>query len=231
MLHKFLTANRQDLITRCVSKANRRDLPLVASAEAKHGVPLFLEQLVEALRREVASGAATRGNSDSSRALLAESSRTAALHGKALLEQGYSVAQVVHGYGDVCQAITELAKEKAAPVTVDEFHTLNRLLDNAIADAVSSYGRHRDQASARGAQSLHEWIGTLAEEQRDLLDTALRALEAVKTGSIGLKGGTGTLLEDSLLKLRDLIDKSLREMLPLSGTAAPERTRRNQPAR
>jgi hypothetical protein len=82
-----------------------------------------------------------------------ESSRTSAVHGKELLGQGYSVDQVVHGYGDVCQAITELATEKYAPVTVDEFRTFNRLLDNAIADAVSSYGRHRDEAiSAQGEQ-------------------------------------------------------------------------------
>ena len=108
------------------------------------------------------------------------------------LIEGYTVDQVVHDYGDICQAITELARERNAPVTVDEFHTLNRLLDNAIADAVSSYGQHRDESiNAQGDQALHERIGTLAEEQRKLLGTALKALEALKVGNIGLRGLPG----------------------------------------
>jgi hypothetical protein len=32
--------------------------------------------------------------------------------------QGFTVSQVVHDYGDVCQAITELAVELNAPITV-----------------------------------------------------------------------------------------------------------------
>jgi hypothetical protein len=227
VLHHFLTANRRELIRRCMGKANARDLHLAASSEPEHGVPVFLAQLVEALRCEEATpGSKGKANSDSSAPAIAEGSRTAALHGKALLDEGYTVAQVVHGYGDVCQAITELAKEKDAAVTVDEFRTLNRLLDNAIADAVASYGQHRDHASFEGARDLHERMGALAEEQRDLLDRALMALDAVKRGDLGLKGATGTLLEASLLKLRALIDKSLPEIVLLSGTAGASADRR-----
>jgi hypothetical protein len=41
-------------------------------------------------------------------------------------------------------------------------------------------------------------------------------------GNIGLKGATGTLLEDALLKLRDLVDKSLPEIRLATGmTTAP----------
>ena len=47
--------------------------------------------------------------------------------------------QVVHDYGDLCQAVTELAFERNAGIAVGEFHTLNRLLDNAIAAAVTEY--------------------------------------------------------------------------------------------
>ena len=154
----------------------------------------------------------TRKNLAPEAAATAENSRTAALHGRDLLDQGYSVDQVVHGYGDVCQAVTELAQERSARITIDEFHTFNRLLDNAIADAVSSYAHHQNAAAnAVGAQDLHERLGTLADEQRVQLQTALKALDALKIGNIGLMGATGTLLEDSLLKLRDLIDMSLPE--------------------
>jgi len=213
MLHDFLSSNREELIRRCRSKVSRRDAPPVTPAELEHGVPLVLEQLVWALRCEEESPGLDRDESFGPRRrtpAAVESSRTAALHGKQLLEQGYTVEQVVHDYGDICQAITELATERNAAVTVDDFHTFNRLLDNAIADAVASYGRHRDEAiSAQGAQDELEWRGTLGDEQRQLLDTAVKAFDALKVGNIGLRGATGALLEGSLARLRDLIDRSL----------------------
>ena len=150
MLHEFLTSNREDLIRRCRSKVAKRDSPPVTPAELEYGVPLFLDQLVEALRSEQANAAP----------VAVESSRTAALHGEELLARGYTVDQVVHGYGDICQSVTELAAEINAPVTVEEFHTFSRLLDNAIADAVRSFGRQRE------------------DDQREVLETALTALHA-----------------------------------------------------
>ena len=218
MLHEFLTSNRDELIGRCRLKVRRRDSPPATPAELENGVPLFLAQLVDALRDEQLHLAPPADAA-------AESSRIAALHGRDLLDEGYTVDQVVHGYGDLCQAVTELAQEKGAPVTVNEFHTFNRLLDNAIADAVAAYGQHKDASiSAQGAQDLHQRMGTLAEKQRHLLDTALKALDALKVGNIGLMGATGTLLEDNLLKLRDLIDKSLPEIRLSTGMTAPPKT-------
>lgn len=217
MLHEFLVSNRKELIGRCRSKVSKRDSPLVTPLELEYGVPLFLDQLVEALRLDLANsapgpGVVVSGPWRKSPAAV-EGSRTAALHGEELLAKGYTVDQVVHDYGDLCQAITELASETKAPVTVDEFHTLNRLLDNAIADAVSSYGHHRDESvHPAGDQDLHERMGTLGDEQRELAETALRALAALRTGKIGLMGSTGSILQDSLVQLRDLIDKSLPEI-------------------
>jgi hypothetical protein len=217
MLHEFLASNRDELLKRCRSKVSKRDSPLVSPSELEYGVPLFLDQLVEALHYERANsvprpGVVVSGPWRKSPAAV-EGSRTAALHGEELLAKGYTVDQVVHDYGDLCQAITELAGETNAPVTVDEFHTLNRLLDNAIADAVASYGHHRDESvHPEGNQDLHVRMGTLGDEQRELVETALRALAALKTGKIGLMGSTGSILEDSLVTLRDLIDKSLPEI-------------------
>ncbi len=148
----------------------------------------------------------------------AESTRTANADGDELFEQGYTVGQVVHGYGDVCQVITQLAIEMNATVTLREFRTFNRLLDNAIADAVSSFILHRDTpAKGDGAYDLHQHLGSVAEEQRKLLDAALVALDAVKYGNVGLMGATGSILEDSLKKLRVLIDKSLPEVRLATG--------------
>ena len=69
---------------------------------------------------------------------------TAGLHGRDLFADGYSVHDVVHDDGDLCQAVTELAGERAVDIAVDEFHTLNRCLDNAIADAVRAHAEGQD---------------------------------------------------------------------------------------
>lgn len=130
------------------------------------------------------------------------------------------MGEVVHGYGDVCQVITELAMEMNASVTVREFRTFNRLLDNAIAHAVSSFvGHHETSGVHQRASHLHEKLGLLAEEQRKLIEASLGALDAVKTGNVGLTGATGTLLEDSLKKLRVIVDRSLPEVRLATGMA------------
>lgn len=218
MLHDFLNANRDELVRRCAAKVGLRDSPAASSpgprAEPRRGVPLFLDQLGEALHRRHASG------SFPTAAASLEGNRTAALHGEQMQEEGYTVEQVVHDYGDVCQAITELAREKGAPVSVDEFQILNRLLDNAIADAVTSYENNRD---LQGSFDLHQRLGTLAEEQRRQLDIALKALDALKVGNLGVKGATGALLEDSLVRLRDLIDRSHPELRLSTGMVKPPR--------
>jgi hypothetical protein len=224
MLHEFLASNREELLGRCRSKVSQRNSPPATPVELEHGVPQFLDQLVDALRCEEV-------NVTQALATVTESSRVAALRGKELLGQGYSVAQVVHGYGDICQSVTELAREVDAHVTVEEFHTFNRLLDNAIADAVASYTLHKEGHDADDpevhdgdARDLHQRIGTLADEQRLLLEIALTALDALKVGNIGLMGATGSLLEDSLLKLRDLIDKSLPEIRLSTGMTGPPKS-------
>ena len=62
-----------------------------------------------------------------------EITKTAAKQGRKLWLEGFTVGQVVHGYGDVCQSVTELAVELAAPISADDFRTLNRCRDDAIA--------------------------------------------------------------------------------------------------
>src|SRR5688572_28383573 len=183
MLHEFLSANRAELIRRCRSRVGARSSPPVTPLELEHGVPRFLEQLVDALRHEEANPESL----SKGKPALAESTRTANSDGEELFEQGYTVGEVVHGYGDVCQVITQFAIEMNAPVTLREFRTFNRLLDNAIADAVSAFILHPDTArGGDGAYALHQHLGFVAEEQRKLLDAALVALDAVKYGNVGL---------------------------------------------
>src|SRR6202140_3705717 len=142
MLHDFITSNRQELISRCRTKVASRFAHTGTPAAIDHGVPLFLQQLVETLRLEQAT--ATRHGTDSDPTPApTEIGRAAALHGTELLRLGYSVDQVVHDYGDVCQSVTALAVEQDIPITTDEFRTLNSCLDKPIGAPVTSFGSTR----------------------------------------------------------------------------------------
>jgi hypothetical protein len=77
----------------------------------------------------------------------ADIANSALLHGHDLLCRGFTVSQVVHDYGDVCQSITELAAETNAPISTDDFRMLNGCLDIAIAGAVTEYGREKQQTN------------------------------------------------------------------------------------
>ncbi len=89
-----------------------------------------------------------------------------ALHGAELLALGYSVDQVVHGYGDVCQAITALAVEREYEISTDDFRILNRCLDDAIADAVTSYGAARRMSARRASRHLDLATSAVGIRQR-----------------------------------------------------------------
>lgn len=207
MLHEFLTANRDELVRRCRAKVARRSAPTPTALELEHGIPLFLDQLIGALRKEL--GAPRDGSSQLPR----EIGATAGRHGDDFFRRGFSVDQVVHDYGDLCQSVTELAAENKAPITVNEFRTFNRCLDNAIADAVTAFGHARDRIiSAAGAHQMNERLGSLAHELRNLLNSAILAFDAIKTGNVAVTGATGSVLDRSLLALRDVIDRSLAEV-------------------
>jgi len=94
---------------------------------------------------------------------------SATLRGGDLLKRGFSIAQVVQDYGDICQAITELALDLGIPVATEDFQTLNRCLDNAIANAVTEYARQSD-LNISGA--VTERQGIFAHELRNHLNTA-----------------------------------------------------------
>jgi hypothetical protein len=200
LLHQFLTQNRDEIIARTRAKVATRSAPAPTQAELEHGVPLFLQQLAETLRREQETEA---------RPTSVEMTHSALRHGGDLRRAGFSIAQVVHDYGDVCQAVTALAMERKAPISADEFKTLNRCLDEAIAQAVTEYARQRDVSlSDEGIERL----GFFAHELRNLLQNAILAFEVLRGGTVGIGGSTGALLGRNLVGLRDLIDRSLAEV-------------------
>ena len=204
MLHEFLTSNSTELIKRCRAKVAKRSPEIPAGAD--QGVPLFLQQLVETLRGEHLSGDRDISAPEPTPARTSIG-RTAALHGADLLRRGYRVDQVVHDYGDLCQAVTDLAVEQKKPLTTDEFRTLNRCLDNAIADAVTAYAQGQNDAFSSRAELSQKSRVFSSNEQHRLIRVAIQVYTTLQTGNIGLNGATGTALLTTLCDLRDLIDK------------------------
>jgi len=210
MLHEFITSYRDQIITRTREKLTDRPWPLVSTSELEHGVPLFLTQLSETLRWEMTPTPFSQESIGAS----------ATKHGRELRTLGFNISQVVHDYGDICQAVTEVAVEEHVPITTEEFHTLNRCLDAAIAEAVTEHARMT--AESRATEEI-ERSGQLAHEIRDILNTALLAFNTLKLGTVAVNGSTGTVLGRSLMSLRDLVDNTLSDVRMAANIQRSER--------
>ena len=224
MLHSFLEANRDALIDRCRSIAALRLPPPSTDPVFQDGIPLFLDQLIVTLqaeeRFETSAERSAAGPRDARSGSL-DIGVSAARHGRLLSDHGFTVEQVVHDYGDLCQAITGLASEIRAPIQAEEFQILNRCLDDGIAEAVTEFSYQRKLArDDQEAETLNERLGSLAHELRNHLSTATLAFSLIKSGRVAVSGATGAVMDRSLMALRSLIDRSLADVRLNAGIAA-----------
>ncbi len=217
MMYEFLSNNADDLIRRCIDKVNKRPQRNASVEQLRTGIPMFLEQLTKTLQADERLGAAAAmqisGASGGDESDDSEMGATAAAHGAELLALDYTVDQVVHDYGDLCQAITDLAVERDAPFSANEFRTLNRCLDNAIASAVTEFSFQRDCAmSDRHASETNERLGFLMHELRNSLSVATMAVAAMEAGQLSISGATGALLKRGHAAMQRLINLSLEDV-------------------
>jgi signal transduction histidine kinase len=195
MLLDILMRHNMEIVARARARVAMRGSPRASNEHLVHGVPLFLHQLACILRGSPKDPGVLR--------------ETATLHGHELMQAGFSVAQVVHGYGDVCQVVTEVARETGEPVEVGEFSLFNACLDEAIAHALTEYGRQRElQLIAQN----NEHIGEFAHEIRNLLSNATLAFDTIREGHAAASGRTAAILGASLRAMRELTDKSLTQV-------------------
>jgi len=184
-LEKFIDVNRSELISRCRVKVAHRSPPSSAPGnEEAHGVPRLLDQIVKELRHGVSK--------------TDEITETATKHGRDLLLQGFTVGQVVHGYGDVCQSVTELAVELDAEIATEDFRTLNRCLDDAIAGAVTEHAQRELEVLGKGG----------SKDLLALANTAFLAFDALQRGNVGVGGATGAVLQRSLAAIRTMAQRA-----------------------
>lgn len=179
-LSQFIATNRDALVSRCRERVAHRNDPPPTDLEIERGIPRFIDDIAG----ELSGGVSQRR----------EMAERATQHGSDLFFEGFTVSQVVHDYGAVCQSVTDLAVETETIISVEDFRTLNRCLDDAIAGAVASYGRHQ-----RTDESLNQNM-TL----RNLIETALQAFEVLRSGTVGAEGATGQLLHRCLRSMLEI---------------------------
>ncbi|TVQ78815.1 MAG: sensor histidine kinase [Bradymonadales bacterium] len=197
ILTEFLSTHKKDILDLSESKTRALAGSLASSRKLQEGHALFFDQLIEIL------------NSRKDRADKKEILIAATEHGKEHLRLGYSLSHVVHSYGAICQAITELATVKNVRFTPMEFNLLNLCLDVAISAAVSEY-QHQSSESNLKREAQH--LGFLVHELRNALSSATIAHEMIKGGLVGVGGSTSAVLEENLQRMRNLIDRALSDI-------------------
>ena len=174
-LAEFVDRNRAALLFRTESMAQGRYS--VPAMRAGGAIAQFLDQLIDELNgvpRPNDVGASATG------------------YGLRLYRQHVAIGEVVHAYGDVCQAITDLVIETGASISPDEFRLLNRVLDDAIASAVTEYALAQQSDDALNQSMV----------LRNLVETAITGFEALQIGAIGTDGSTAALVYRCLLGIR-----------------------------
>jgi signal transduction histidine kinase len=212
VLPDFLEEHRVEILARARARVAARNSAGASATELEltTGLPLFLDQLCEALRRVPSRDVMDHGELEAS----------AGEHGRALFEHGMTVAQVIHAYGDICQDITGLAVEHRTAFDADELRTLNLCLDDAIAGAVTEYSRLRELAIAdAGAERL----GFLAHEMRNALTTSIITFGILQKGTVAPGGSTGVVHGHSLQRLSGLVERALADVRLESGVRNVER--------
>ena len=210
MLRDFLEEHRGEILARARLRVAERNAPRATEIELTTGLPLFLDQLREALRRSSSHEELDHGEIETS----------AGQHGRTLFEHGVTVAQVVHDYGDLCQVITGLAVDHKTALDADEFRTLNLCLDDAIAGAVTEYSRLAERTIADAGT---ERLGFLAHEMRNVTNTSILTFGSIQKGTVAPGGSTGVVHARSLQRLIGLIDRSLADVRLDSGMQNVER--------
>ena len=205
MLHEFLLAKRDEILSLCSLKIARLADSRGSSDEMERGLPVFYDELIEVLRFDLNESGSARNSAIES---LHRSS--AERRGKESLKLGYSISQVVHGYGALCQAITQyLDEDSSQTVSPREFNRLNFCLDIAIAEAVTEFNRGQRENIA---QDEIQRLGFLAHELRNALSNATLTYQLIKRGKVAADGSTSQILEKSHARMRDIIDRSLVEV-------------------
>lgn len=196
MLYRFLTENREKILAKTRRQTDVVSMDKPTSPESERGLPQFYDYLTGELER------ASKGQPMAVEADTGPD--TTAKHGKELKRLGYTVSQVVRGYGVLSQAITEVALAAKEPISAAESRTLNLTLDLAVAEAVTGFAKRVENTECA------KKIGVLSHELRNSLAAASVAHSMLKRAGGG--PNLNALLDRNLGRMRDILDRSMSEV-------------------
>jgi signal transduction histidine kinase len=226
MLEQLLTDHEAALSERCAWQIDAGSSRGATSSASDDGASMFLRQLAAVFRGQAPPRAATPAVQAAPPAstYLTPIGCAAVEHARRLLSRGRAIEQVVGSFGNVRQAITSLASEQGASIPPGELCTLNRCLDNAIAETVADYAyRRRCALAERSVHVMNERMGFLAHDMRNHIQTATLALAAGRASrQVQPDGASGAVLDRSLRGMSALIDRALAEVRA-TGLAPPRR--------
>lgn len=205
-LYTLLVENKAAIVEKCREKISNILGQSSLDSSWDVGLPLLYAELVEVLRISFETDSTETRQRFVYETVRASASRE---HAQEAYRQGFTVSQLVHGYGCICQGITEFAMEVREPITAAEFSQLNLCLDVAIAQAVTEYEALRAETAGQQA-SLH--LGYLAHELRNNLANAIMAHELIKSGGVAAAGATSAVLSAALENIKRITDRAITEV-------------------
>ena len=202
MLHRFITEHHSEITDRVARRLRMRDSRNAGDVPARE-LTMFLDQRSTSLRHRREPFAGT-----------SDIAATAMRHGANLMRAGKPATEAVQAYGDVCQAVTELARERGTDISAADFCVFNSCLDHAIGNAVGEHARITEES--RAADEVQR-LGHAAHELRDHLQTARLAFEKLRrTQSFG-DDVSAAMLGRSLMNLVAVIDRTLADVRLAAG--------------
>ncbi|MCU1276741.1 MAG: histidine kinase-, gyrase and HSP90-like ATPase family protein [bacterium] len=187
LLHEFIATNSDELLARCEEKVAKRPAPH-PPVDMKHGIPQFLKQLTKALREEKASSSAevhkiSGPSADGQTGARSEIAKTAAKHGDELLEQGFTVDQVVHDVTEYGCHGDQVAFDEGTAVTNEHLISVHELR-NILRSVTLAFGAIKaGKAGLNGATAAVLDRNLLA--MRELMDRLLTEGVDERTDSEG----------------------------------------------
>jgi signal transduction histidine kinase len=197
-LDEVLDARRDELVERWRQRVtgtlSAQTMPV---PEIINSLPMFLEQLIDALRR---------ARSDAPGLPVLDHSDIAADHGSQRFSAGFSIQSVVREYGILRECIFDLLEETETSISLQEMRALSHALSVGVADAVSRFSQERDEQLERQA-GVH--LAFLAHELRNPITSGRFALDLLRKRKPQENARELAVLHRSLSTLQELIDRSL----------------------
>ena len=192
-----LLALHRDEILRVAVDELARAAPDHSRDEIAAGLGTFLEDVHQALRKDVGLQATTG---------LPGRTIDAARRGKARFEAGFEISATVRDFGSICAAIHVVGLKYGESFGVRESQVLNQCVDAGSSAAVDEFYLEARLESARQADDV---VRSLVTGVQIEVAAARMAYREIQAGVVGVSSRTGAIVDRSLRRIEHLLGRAL----------------------